>query len=73
MKIYLISFLALTSILLIVVADNEKVPLIVGGSNAIPGEFSFMVSMQWFFLGTSAHFCGGSIIGPVWILTVRRI
>lgn len=42
----------------------------VGADNALPGEFPFMASLQWFLLGSTAHFCGGVIIGPVWILTV---
>lgn len=42
----------------------------VGADNALPGEFAFMASLQWFLLGSTAHFCGGVIIAPVWILTV---
>lgn len=39
---------------------------IVGGVNAIPGEFPYIVSLQWVLLGVSSHVCGGSIIGPSW-------
>lgn len=40
-------------------------PLIVGGVEAVRGEFPFMVSLQdnW------GHFCGGSLIAKNWVLT----
>jgi secreted trypsin-like serine protease len=37
-------------------AAEEASPLIVGGVNAFPGEFPFIVSVQHIFLGkTSSH------------------
>ena len=43
---------------------------IVGGVNASPHEFPFLVSLQWFFLGSTAHQCGGVILSNVWIISV---
>ena len=42
-------------------------PLIVGGDEATPGEFPFIVSLQ-----ASRHFCGGSLIASNWILTAAH-
>jgi prostasin len=38
---------------------------IVGGVDAIPGEFPHIVSVQWILLTASTHICGGSILSPV--------
>lgn len=43
---------------------------VAGGVNAFPGEFPYLVSLQLTLFGQSAHFCGGTILSPVWILTV---
>jgi secreted trypsin-like serine protease len=51
---------------------EEKTPLIVGGVNAIPGEFPFIVSLQWVVLGLSTHVCGGSILNNVWVLSAAH-
>ena len=44
-------------------------PKIVGGVEAVKGEFPFQVSLQR--NGTS-HFCGGSLIKPNWVLTAAH-
>ncbi|CRK91429.1 CLUMA_CG005101, isoform A [Clunio marinus] len=44
---------------------------IMGGVNAFPGEFPFMVSIQHFFLGGS-HICGGAILSQIWVLTAAH-
>uniref|UniRef100_A0A336MRV9 CSON005441 protein n=1 Tax=Culicoides sonorensis TaxID=179676 RepID=A0A336MRV9_CULSO len=42
---------------------------IVGGTNAAPGEFPYIVSIKWGFIGLLQHVCGGSILNENWILT----
>lgn len=69
MKILLILSLAFTAVL--AAPAEEKNPFIVGGVNALPGEFPFIVSLQWVLLGASSHVCGGSILSNLWVLSVR--
>jgi secreted trypsin-like serine protease len=55
------------------VVSTDRETKIVGGINALPNEFPFLVSLQWFWVGSSAHFCAGVILSNVWILTVSFI
>lgn len=50
----------------------ESSPYIVGGFNAVPGEFPFIVSLQWVILGISSHVCGGSIISHHWVISAAH-
>lgn len=43
---------------------------IVGGTEAVKGEFPFIVSLQSFYWG---HFCAGSLIKKNWVLTARSL
>ena len=38
---------------------------IIGGKNAVPGEFPWLVSIK----RLGGHFCGGTIINKRWIMT----
>jgi len=67
MKILMILSLALAAALS--AKTSEVQPLFIGGENAVPGEFPYMVSMQLWIFGQAAHFCGGIIIGSIWVLT----
>nr|CAD7443303.1 unnamed protein product [Timema bartmani] len=43
---------------------------VVGGRNAAPGEFPYIVSLRRIL--TNAHFCGGSIIKTTWVVTAAH-
>ncbi|XP_053690754.1 trypsin-1-like [Sabethes cyaneus] len=47
---------------------------IVGGQEAKPGEFPYLVSIQWNFANGSraVHFCAGTIVQTSWILTAAH-
>lgn len=69
MRVLFILSLALTAVL--AAPAEEITPFIVGGVNALPGEFPYIVSLQWVLLGQSTHTCGGVILNNVWVLTVK--
>jgi secreted trypsin-like serine protease len=58
MKVLLIFFLAIVGILA-APTDVAIEPHIIGGVNALPGEFPYIVSLQWVLLQSSQHTCGG--------------
>jgi len=43
-------------------------PLIVGGTEAIPNEFPFMLAMQYRSGNNYVHRCGASIINENWAM-----
>ncbi|XP_032671112.1 transmembrane protease serine 9-like [Odontomachus brunneus] len=49
-------------------AYGDEPEAIVGGSRAIPGQFPYQISLQYWDL----HICGGSIIGPKHIITAAH-
>ncbi|OZG72632.1 serine protease [Hahella sp. CCB-MM4] len=48
---------------------RELIPSIVGGEEAYPGEFPFMVSLQ---AKGGGHFCGASLVGDYYALTASH-
>ncbi|XP_049538547.1 trypsin-1-like [Anopheles darlingi] len=45
---------------------------VVGGVNALPGEFPAIVSIQRVILVVSVHVCGGTVLNNFWILTAAH-
>ncbi|CRK94903.1 CLUMA_CG008395, isoform A [Clunio marinus] len=71
MKIFIVLSLAIAAALA-APADLDRETRVVGGVNAFPGEFPYIVSVQWVILTLSTHVCGGSIISPVWVISAAH-
>ncbi|XP_055546252.1 trypsin-1-like [Wyeomyia smithii] len=65
-------------LLLLLVVGGSALKLstskVVGGQDAKPGEFPYLVSIQWNFANGSepVHFCAGTIVDRWWILTAAH-
>lgn len=49
--------------------DNIPSEFIIGGRDASPGQFPYMVSLRYGI--DRFHGCGGGILNPRWVLSVR--
>lgn len=49
-------------------ASTQISTRVVGGDDAEPGSAPWAVSLQWGII-RPAHFCGGSIIRPNWVIS----
>lgn len=70
MRSLIVLSLAFAAALAVPIAEVD--PFVVGGENALPGQFPYIVSLLWNVLGVSTHVCGGSIISGNWILTAAH-
>ncbi len=63
----LLLFISTTGIAHTQASETQLKPMIVGGGEAQPGEFPFIVSLY-----KGYHFCGGSLIDKNWVLTAAH-
>uniref|UniRef100_U3IGY4 Peptidase S1 domain-containing protein n=1 Tax=Anas platyrhynchos platyrhynchos TaxID=8840 RepID=U3IGY4_ANAPP len=53
-------------------ADHYGMMRVVGGTNAQPGAWPWIVSIQNPWYSGVGHVCGGSLISPQWVLTAAH-
>jgi len=72
--IYLVFFLAVDARYFqeIPLNDQEVKGRIIGGEEAVDGEFPWQVSIRHFLGLGASHFCGGTIIDNDWVLTAAQ-
>lgn len=51
---------------------NPVDPFIVGGQEALPNEFPFIVSMQSRVSTTWSHRCGGAVVNERWVVSASH-
>jgi len=68
------TFAILVSLLAVALAAPNQVfdPRIIGGVDALRGEFPFIVSVQTSIIGIQSHTCGGSILTNMWVLSAAQ-
>ncbi|XP_059621168.1 coagulation factor IX-like [Phlebotomus argentipes] len=59
-------------IVLVAIIGVTAKPRIVGGDEAKPHEFPYLVSLQWGDEPEIKHFCAGSLLNETWVLTAAH-
>nr|QII57732.1 allergen Cul o 14 [Culicoides obsoletus] len=67
----MLTIVSITVFLFVTFASASK-NRIVGGMDAIPHEFPYLISLQYMDVNESHHFCGGTIIKDNYVLTAAH-